>query len=124
MANSTTTKDTITVHGRGSLRQRWKHQRKAADGTITQTDLSGRTIFFEVDGLQVPIREQVVPDPADPLGIIIVLENEQVRNLKLTPTQFTLIDETEGEDGLPVVLWEGKINRYGYVGLPDQTDGE
>lgn len=120
MGNQTVTADTITVHGRGSLVLPYKLQEKDGSGVVTQTDLSTRTLFFEVDG--VPIREQLAPDPNDPKGLLIVLENDQIVTLKKTPTRCIIRDETDIEAGRPVVLWEGKIGRTGYVGEPDGTE--
>src|SRR3546814_5498749 len=93
MANSSITTDLITVHGRGSLVLPYKLKQRSSDGTVVQIDLSTRTIYFEVDG--VPIRELLVGDPADPLGKLIVLENDQVVILKKSPTPYIIRDETD-----------------------------
>lgn len=119
MANQTITADAITVHGRGSLVLPYKLNAKEGE-TITQIDLSERTLFFEVDG--VPIREELASDPNDPMGKLLVLENDQIITLKKTATRCAIIDETELADGRPHVLWEGKIGRTGYVGAPDEVE--
>lgn len=120
MANQTITGTQITVHGRGSLVLPYKLNRKTSDGKTEPVDLSGRTLFFEVDG--VPIREVMVVDPADPLGKLIVLENDQIVTLGKTATRCIIRDETDIASGRPVVLWDGKINRDGYIGNPDSVD--
>jgi len=120
MANQTITGSQITVHGRGSLVLPYKLQQKNSDGKVEQVDLSARTLFFEADG--VPIREAMVADPADPLGKLIVLENDQIVTLSKAPTRCIVRDETDVASGRPVVLWDGKINRDGYVGAPDSVD--
>lgn len=120
MANQTITGTQITVHGRGSLVLPYKLNQKTSDGKTVQVDLSTRTLFFEVDG--VPIREVMVVDPSDALGKLIVLENDQIVTLSKAPTRCIIRDETDIANGRPVVLWDGKINRDGYVGVPDKVD--
>lgn len=120
MANQTITGTTITVHGRGSLVLPYKLERKTGDSTTEQVDLSTRTLYFEVDG--VPIREVMVANPSDPLGKMIVLENDQIVTLSKNPTRCIIRDETDIANGRPVVLWDGKINRDGYIGNPDSVD--
>lgn len=117
MANQTITDTTITVHGRGSLELPYK-ARDAS--TKAQIDVSNWIVFFEVDG--VSLREQLVKDPNDPLGLVLKLERAQVATLKRSATRFALIDETRIAEDLPRVLWEGKINVTGYVGAPDEQD--
>ncbi|MCI1142144.1 hypothetical protein MOP88_07290 [Sphingomonas sp. WKB10] len=85
-----------------------------------QIDLTGRTLFFEVDG--VPIREKMVADPNDAKGQMIVLENDQIVTLSKTPTRCLIRDETNIAQGLPVVMWDGTINRTGYINEPDSVD--
>jgi hypothetical protein len=116
MANQTVTDKEITVHGRGSLVLPWV----ARDANKAQIDVSNWIVYFEVDG--VPIREQLVKNPADPLGLILKLERVQVATLSKLPTRFAFIDETYATEGLPRVLWEGVISRTGYVGDPDATN--
>ncbi len=116
MANQTVTDTEITVHGRGSLVLPYKVQ----DANKTQIDISTWKVFFEVDG--VPIREQLVADPSDPKGLLLKLERAQVETLKKTATRFAFVDETQIASDLPMVLWEGKISRSGYVGAPDTVD--
>jgi hypothetical protein len=120
MANQIITDKLITVHGRGSLVLPYKLNQKTGDGKTVQVDLSTRTLFFEVDG--VPIREVMVVDPADPLGKLVVLENDQIVTLGKTATRCIIRDETDIASGRPVVLWDGKINRDGYIGNPDSVD--
>lgn len=120
MANQTITGTNITVHGRGSLVLPYKLNRQTGPSSVEQIDLSTKTLFFEVDG--VPIREQMVADPADPKGKLIVLENDQIVTLSKVPTRCIIRDETDLATGRPVVLWDGKINRDGYVGNPDAVD--
>lgn len=117
MSNQTVTADKITVHGRGSVIIDYKV--KDADGI--QIDISGWDIWFEVDGLTVPVKEKLQPDPSDPLGQRIVLEREQVSYLKVSPTKFALVDESSKAVGVYRVLWNGMINRDGYVGEPDES---
>ena len=116
MPNQITTKDLISVHGRGSLKIEWKAQ----DANKKQIDVSDRIVFFEVDG--VPIREQLVQDPNDPLGLVVLIERTQVANLRSKPTRCALIDETDIEADLPFVIWDNRIVRVGYVGVPDDVD--
>lgn len=118
MANQTITEGTIEVHGRGSLVLPYKAKNKQGE----QIDISSWVIYFEVDGLEQPIREQLVADPNDPLGQRIVLERAQVAMLTSTAKNFSVIDETNMTDDLPFVLWTGKIKRVGYLGEPDATD--
>lgn len=120
MANQTITGTNISVHGRGSLVLPYKLRRQTGDTTSEQVDLSTRSLFFEVDGAS--IREAMVADPNDPLGKMIVLENDQIVTLKQTPTRCIIRDETDIAIGRPVVLWDGKINRDGYIGNPDSVD--
>lgn len=117
MANQTVTKDKITVHGRGSVIIDYK----VKDGNGNQLDISGWDLWFEVDGLSEPIKESLVPDPSDPLGQRIQLEREQVELLKLQPTKFALIDESQSSIDVYRVLWNGTINRDGYLGPPDEV---
>lgn len=117
MSNQTITADTITVHGRGSLVLPYK----VKDASGTQINISSWVVFFEVDGLAEPIREQLVSDPNDALGLRIVLERAQIAMLSKTPMRFAVIDETNIAQDLPNVLWEGTINRSGYLGAPDTT---
>lgn len=116
MANQTITKDTITVHGRGSLVLPYK----ARDTAGNQIDVSHWFVYFEVDG--VPIRELLTLDPNDPLGLLLKLERSQVATLSKNPTRFALVDESRMLEDLPTVLWEGTIKRTGYVGDPDAQD--
>jgi hypothetical protein len=120
MANQTITDTQITVHGRGSLVLPYQLKQKSPDGETVQIDLSSRTLFFEVDG--VPVREQMVPDPADPKGKLIVLENDQVVTLGVVATRCLIRDETDIANGRPVVLWDGTIKRVGYINAPDTQD--
>lgn len=120
MANQTITSDKITVHSRGSLVFDYKINATNPDKTKTQIDISDWIVYFEVDG--VPIREQLVPDPNDALGLVLKLERVQVETLSKLPTAFTIVDETNIADGLPRVLWEGTICRTGYKGAPDATN--
>lgn len=116
MANQTVTAESITVHGRGSLVLPFK----VHNASGVQIDISGRVLRFEVDG--VPITELLVADPSDSKGQLIKLERTQVQSLKQKPTRYAIVDETELQDDLPKVLWEGVISRTGYVGTPDNTD--
>ncbi len=120
MANQIITDTQITVHGRGSLVLPYQLKQKISDSETAQIDLSSRTLFFEVDG--VPIREQMVPDPADPMGKLIVLENDQVITLGVVATRCLIRDETDIANGRPVVLWDGTIKRVGYINAPDTRD--
>lgn len=120
MANQTITGTQITVHGRGSLVLPYRPTAKTADKGTIQIDISGRTLYFEVDG--VPIRELMVPDPDDPKAQRIVLESNQIAILSKTPTRCIIRDETNIAAGLPYVMWNGTINRDGYVGDPDTVN--
>jgi hypothetical protein len=120
MANQIITDTQITVHGRGSLVLPYKLKQKTSDSETVQIDLSSRTLFFEVDG--VPIREQMVSDPADPMGKLIVLENDQVVTLGVVANRCLIRDETNIANGRPVVLWDGTIKRVGYINAPDTRD--
>ena len=120
MANQSITDKLITVHGRGSLVLPYKLTQKTSDGKTEPVDLSTRTLYFEVDG--VPIREVMVVDPSDAKGKLIVLENDQIVTLSKLPTRCIIRDETDIAAGRPVVLWDGKINREGYVNDPDAVD--
>lgn len=113
MANHKITQDSITVDGRGSLVTAYKVFRKTGPETREQIDLTGRTLYFETDG--AIIRETLADDPNDPLGKLIVLENDQVVLLRKTPTRCLIRDETHISIGQPTVLWRGKIARDGYV---------
>ncbi|GGD64760.1 hypothetical protein GRI62_11780 [Erythrobacter arachoides] len=117
MANHTITASSITVHGRGSLILPFKLRLENGD----QIDISARPIFFEVDG--VPIREQLLPDPADPLGLILTLERTQIITLGTAPCAFVFVDERRSQEDIYEVLWAGTINRSGYVGTPDEVAG-
>jgi hypothetical protein len=117
MANLILTKNTIEVHGRGSVVIPYKVRNP--DGT--QIDISSWTLFFEIDG--VPIREQLTNDPQDPLGKLIKLERAQVETLSRSPLNFALVDETLASQGIFTVLWDGTIRYTGYRGSPD-TVGE
>lgn len=116
MANQTVTADTITVHGRGSLEIDYD----VKDETGAPINISDWVLFFEVDG--VPVREQLVPKEDDPYVQVIRLENAQVATLQKVPTRFVVRDETRIDADLPIVLWEGKISRTGYIGEPDAVD--
>ncbi len=116
MANQTTTADLIRIHGRGSLTIYWRPQ----DDQGERIDVSNWVVFFEVDG--APIREQLIKDPNDPLGLLVHVERSQIELLKTIPTRCALIDERRMDEGLPFVVLESKIVRYGYVGAPDGTD--
>ncbi len=116
MANQTVTSSTITVHGRGSLVLPFK----VNDASNAQVDISGWTVYFEVDG--VPIREQLVADPDDALGLLLKLERTQIAQLSKTAKRFAFVDETNSVDDLFFVLWNGTIARTEYVGSADATD--
>jgi hypothetical protein len=120
MANQTITGTLITVHGRGSLVLPYRPTVKTADKGTVQIDISGRTLYFEVDG--APIRELMVADPDDPKAQKIVLESNQIAILSKTPTRCIIRDETNIAAGLPYVMWNGSINRDGYVGDPDTVN--
>lgn len=117
MANQIVSVKSIEVHSRGSLDIHFVARNKA---TKAQINIADRIMFFEVDG--VPIREQLVPHPTDPLGLLLVLERNQVEILSKLPTSFSVVDETRIAEGRPKVLWEGTIKRFGYKGAPDATD--
>lgn len=117
MANQTVTKDKITVHGRGSVIIDYK----VKDANGIQVDISQWNLWFEVDGLSAPIKEPLVFDPNDPLGQRIVLERKQVELIKLQPTKFALIDQSLENSDIYRVLWNGMINRDGYLGTPDEV---
>lgn len=115
MANQTITADTITVHGRGSLVLPYK----VRDANGTQIDISDWVVFFEVDGNATPIREQLVADPNDPLGLRIILERAQIAMLTKTAMRFAIVDESDAVNDIYRVLWAGTIKRTGYLGAPD-----
>lgn len=117
MANHTVSETAITVHGRGSLILPFN----VKDSEGAQIDISGWTVYFEVDG--VPIREQLATDPNDALGLRIVLERAQVETLPTAPVPFAVIDESQSGSDLYTVLWEGTIGRTGFKGAPDSEVG-
>ena len=117
MANLIVTKNSIEVHGRGSVIIPYKV--RSPDGE--QLDISAWDLVFEVDG--VPIREALSPDPQDPLGKLIKLERTQVETLSRSPLNFAVIDETLASQDTFTVLWDGTIRYTGYRGSPD-TVGE
>lgn len=116
MSNQTVTASAITVHGRGSVVIDYK----VKNATGAQIDISGWDVWFEVDG--IPIRERLVADPADPKGLRIVLEREQVETLENSSRKFAVVDETNSASDIYRVLWAGTISRNGYVGDPDTVE--
>jgi hypothetical protein len=116
MANQTTTPNLISVHGRGSLTLYWRPE----DASKKRIDVSDWVVFFEVDGAS--IRERFIKDPNDPLGLMVHVERSQIETLKTTPTRCAFIDERRIDEGLPYVVFESKIARYGYINVPDATD--
>lgn len=116
MSNATTTSNSISVHGRGSLTLPFKLF--GADG-VTQTDISAKTFYFEVDGIS--FRKALTVDPADAKGLLISLTRNDIALLKTTDCPFAVIDETNPT--APVVEWDGTIKRFGFVGAPDGVIG-
>lgn len=114
MANAITTKNEFRVHGRGSLTEPFEVFDKDSDGFVTQRDISAHTIYFEVKG--AGIRNLLVANPGDALGLMIQLTEDDVEALETTALKYAIRDETV--DSFPVVLNEGTIRRAGYTGAP------
>ena len=110
MSNVTITSNSIVVHSRGSLKLPYK-----VFDLGVQRDISAATYYFEVDG--IPIRKALVVNPADALGKLLTLNRTEVQSLTNTPMKFSVIDETDA--AFPIVMWDGSINRLGYLGAPD-----
>lgn len=108
MASYTISKSTIVVHARGSVDMPF---------SIQDADISNWPLWFEVDGAS--IRKRLSPDPSNPTGQRIVLENALVVLLAKKPLQFVVLDERRVDDDLPDVIWSGTISREGYIGPPD-----
>lgn len=119
MAEQTITSTVIKVHGRGSLVVPYKQ----FDSEDVQIDISGNSYVFEVDGIPVPISEELVPDPDDALGQLIVLGRTLISQIKTEPCQFALIDTTDAADDIYQVVWSGTIVLTGYKGAPDSVEG-
>jgi hypothetical protein len=103
----------ITVHGREGLNIPYTRYQKSATGRETQVDISGATIFFEC--LAAMLRVQLIPNPNDPMGLLIQLTREQVATLPTVASEFVVIDESAV---VPNVEWEGNIQRVGYTETP------
>lgn len=116
MANHITEPGIIKVHGRGSLLVHYKVYDKK-DGT--QEDLSGLTIYFEVDGLEEPIRKLLVPDETDPKGQKLILTRTDVEKLSSSPCRYSYVDETDIASDMPRVFEDGEISMLGYSRDPD-----
>jgi hypothetical protein len=104
---------TIVVHGREGLNIPYTRYLKSPAGREQQVDISGMTIFFEVPGAH--LRLQLIPNPSDAMGLLIQLSRAQVATLPTIESDFIVIDESAI---VPVIEWEGKISRVGYVGAP------
>lgn len=111
---NTSSGSTITVHGRSSLSIPYQAFNVADDGTETQTDISTSTFYFEVHGKG--IRKLLSTNPNDAKGKVIELSRAEVETLGTSASKFSLIDETNSAK--PLVMWEGGIQRNGYVGAP------
>jgi hypothetical protein len=102
----------ITIHGREGLYLPYARKTVDAQGVHTQIDISGSSLFFEVDGI---LRKRLIADPDDALGQAIELTLVEVDALKASTTKWAVIDET-GE--LPAVQLEGTIKRIGWTEVP------
>lgn len=104
----------LNLHGRSSLYLPWKSY---TDLTYqTQIDISGYSLFFEVEGV---LRQKLVSDPADPLGLLLDIPSLADAELLVMPPlypRYVLRDET-GAD--PVVRAQGKIIVYGFEAQPE-----
>jgi hypothetical protein len=118
MANQTVTTQLITIHGRGSITLYWRPQNALEE----RIDVSDRIMFLEVDGAS--IREQFTKDPNDPLGLKVLVPRTLVEALNTTPTKLAFVDETNIAEDAPVVVFEAKMARYGFIKKPDQTDDQ
>jgi hypothetical protein len=113
MANIEVTGNDISIHARGS----WRDDFLIADEAGNFLDISNLKLFFEVDG--VSLREALVADPENPTVQWLSLERAQIEKLTRSPQRYSIIDETDIDEDLPVVLAEGTIRYHGYKGLPD-----
>lgn len=102
----------ISVHGREGLLLPYARF-TLVNNIETQVDISANHVFFEVSTAH--LRVPLVVNPADPLGLLILLERSDVEKLQTTPSPFIVVDES-GE--IPVVEWDGTIRRTGYKGDP------
>jgi hypothetical protein len=117
MANLEINGADLSIHSRGSYRDAFK----ISDGADGFEDISALTLFFEVDG--IPIRELLDPDPLDRTTQWLTLERTQVETLTTSYLPYSIVDETDMADDLPIVLVSGQIKRHGYKGLPDGKQG-
>lgn len=113
MANIEINGADLSIHARGSYRDAFMYS-DGADGFL---DISGLKLFMEVDG--IAFRLALVPDPQDNKVQWITLGRTQIEKLTRSPLRYTIIDETDMVDDLPVVLVEGTIKYHGYRGAPD-----
>jgi hypothetical protein len=104
----------ITVHGREGLSIPYTRFTKSATGREAQVDISESTIWIEIPAAR--IRKQLVANPGDSKGLLILLTRTEVEKIPTKATDFAIIDETV--PSIPDVEWEGKIQRTGYVGEP------
>lgn len=103
----------IEVHGRGGLSIPYTRYQKNAQGRDEQVNISGSTIYIEIPAIN--LRKLLVPNAADPKGLLLEITRAEVEKLPVTPTPFAVIDETAN---IPDVEWVGKIVRTGYIGDP------
>jgi hypothetical protein len=103
----------IRVHGREGLNIPYTRYHKTATGREVQVDISGSDIFLEIPAAD--LRVQLLPNNADPMGLLIQLTRLQVAAIPTTATEFVVIDES---GIVPKVEWDGKIQRIGYTEQP------
>ena len=109
-----TEKDTIKVHGRGSLTLPFQVFDEDEDCVQTQRDISADTYYFEVHGAD--IRKLLTSNPDDDEGLLLQLTRTEVETLTTSPLKFSFVDESD--ENYPVVEWHGTIQRFGYTGEP------
>lgn len=114
MADVTKDATLITVHGREGLNIPYTRSKKSTTGREEQVDISASLIWIEIPAAS--LRKQLIPNPGDPMGLLIRLTRAEVETLPIKPTDFAVIDETVTE--VPDVEWTGQIQRVGYVGAP------
>jgi hypothetical protein len=94
----------IRIHKRGGI----QIPIKVLDVSGAEIDISGRSMFFEIKGV---VREALEQDPANPLGRLAVLSNEDLEDLPVGATDFAVIDES---GIVHDVIWSGKVTGYGW----------
>lgn len=103
---------TISVHGRESLDL--PYTRWSPEDVAVQIDISDAIMYLEIPAAN--LRKRLVVNPADPLGLKIVMTRAEVQTLPLIPTPYIILDETDPD--APVLELESRIYRTGYTQDP------